>query len=258
MITTVRSRDSMFDYIVVAPARPDPVTRALIAAAQSEGIAANDGFVDGNMDGAGLFRVTQAMGKVVLAAGAIGSPHRLLLSGVGPAAELVAHGIPVVQDLPGVGQHLQDHVTCGVIHHCREPVTLASAQRIGNVLRYLVTRTGPLSSNVAEAGAFVRIRSGADRPELELLFAPTFFVDHGFGNPPGHGSTVACILLHPESTGSVSLGSADPAIAPTIVANYDGVERELDLMVQGMPSIISGHANAPTVMIAERAAELIA
>ena len=274
--------------ISVGPLRTvNPVTRALVAAAGGAGIGPNDGFREGNVDGTGLFRVTQARGarvsaatgyldpirsrpnltirgdsqvrrivfqgrratgieyvvdgratqatgKVVLAAGAIGSPHLLLLSGVGPAAQLGAHGIPVVHDLPPVGLNLQDHVACGVMHHCREAVTLAGAERIGNVLRYLVTRTGPLTSNVAEAGAFVRVRTGADRPDIELLFAPTFFVDHGFGNPGGHGYTIACILLHPESAGSVSLTSADPATPPRIVANYFGVERDLDLMLQGI------------------------
>ncbi len=109
---------------------------------------------------------------------------------------------------------------CGVMHHCREPVTLASAEGFGNLLRYLVAGTGSLTSNVGEAAAFVRLRSGADRPDMELLFAPTFFVDHGFGNPHGHGYSIASILLHPESTGSVSVASADPGTAPKIVANY--------------------------------------
>ncbi len=274
--------------ISVGPLRTvNPVTRALLAAATAEGVAGNDGFTAGRMDGAGLFRVTQARGtrvsasdgylspvrrrknltiltdsvvqrirfdgrratgieylsegrlervsgKVVLAAGAIGSPHLLLLSGVGRAVDLRTHGIAVVHDLPGVGQHLQDHLVCGVMHHCREPVTLADAERFGNVLRYVIGRTGPLTSNVAEAGAFVRLRPGADRPDMELLFAPTFFVDHGFANPPGHGYTIACVLLHPESFGAVSLASANPAAPPTIVANYYRAAGDLELMIQGV------------------------
>ena len=120
------------------------------------------------------------------------------------------------------------------MHHCREPVTLASAEGDGNLLRFLVAETGPLTSSVAEAAAFVRLRSGADRPDMELLFAPTLVVDHGFGNPPGHGYSIASILLHPESMGSVSLASADPGTAPKIVANYYWAERDLDLMVQGI------------------------
>ncbi len=179
-------------------------------------------------------RIGQASGKVVVTAGAIGSPHLLLRSGVGPAGQLRSHEIAVIEDLPGVGRHLQDHVACGVVHHCREPVTLANATGVGSVLRYLLRRNGPLSSNVAEAGAFVRIRENADRPDVELLFAPTFFVDHGFHNPPGHGYTIASILLHPESSGSVSLASADPTIAPRIVANYYDVGRDFELMVEGL------------------------
>lgn len=174
-----------------------------------------------------------ARGKVILAAGAIGSPHLLMVSGVGPAADLERHRVPVVADLPGVGGNLQDHPACGLMHHCREAVTLADAERIGSLLRYLALRRGPLTSNVAEAGAFLRLAPGAVRPDIELIFAPTFFVDHGRGNPPGHGFTVAVILLRPASRGRIRLRSADPGTKPAIEAGYLTEARDLALMEAG-------------------------
>ena len=176
----------------------------------------------------------KATGRVILAAGAIGSPHLLLRSGIGPAPLLAAHRIPVVADLPGVGKNLQDHLSIGVMYQCREPVTLAGAERIGNVLRYLIRRDGPLTSNVAEAGAFIRLGRDADRPDLELIFAPSYFVDHGLGNPPGHGFTVAAILLRPRSRGEVTLASADPLHPPVIVANYLTTGPDLELLEAGL------------------------
>ena len=175
-----------------------------------------------------------AGGRVILAAGAIGSPHLLLLSGIGPADHLNDHGIPAVCDLPGVGGNLQDHLVCGAMYHCREPATLAGANGLGSLLRYALFRRGHLTSNVAEAGAFLCLRPGADRPDVEFIFAPSFFVDHGLGNPPGHGYTVAVILLHPEARGRVSLKSADPDEPPAIRANYLSSRADLELMVAGM------------------------
>jgi choline dehydrogenase len=265
----------------------NPVTRALLDAALATGIAPNDGFEDGHLDGAGLFRVSQRRGRrcstavgyldpvrarpnlailtdarataiviesgravgiryhdgagtgheirgrVVLAAGAIGSPWLLLRSGLGPAGELERAGIRVVRDLPGVGRNLQDHLTIGTMYHCREPVTMAAAERLPHLLNYLLFGRGPLTSNIAEAGAFVRIDRDADRPDLELIFAPTFFVDHGRGNPPGHGYTIAAILQRPYSRGSVRLGPS-PDAGPTIQANYLADPHDLRRLLAGL------------------------
>ena len=120
------------------------------------------------------------------------------------------------------------------MHHCKEPVTLATAESIPNLLKYLLRGTGPLTSNVGEALAFVRTREGLAAPDMELLFAPTFFVSHGEGNPPGHGFTIGCILLRPESRGSITLKSSDPAAAPAIHANYLSSRADLDTMTAGI------------------------
>ncbi len=187
--------------------------------------------VDYQVSGRGM---VSAGGRVILAGGAIGSPHLLLLSGVGPADQLQQQGIAVVADLPGVGMNLQDHLTCGAMYHCRQRVTLAAAEGLSSLLRYALLRRGHLSSNVAEAGAFLRLRASATRPDIEFIFAPSFFVDHGRGNPPGHGFTVAVVLLHPESRGQLSLRSSDPAQAPSIRPGYLSAASDLGLMEAGM------------------------
>jgi choline dehydrogenase len=172
--------------------------------------------------------------EIVLCAGAIGSPQILMLSGVGPAADLARHGISVVADVPGVGQNLQDHLAAGVGFQCKQPVTLASAESLGNLARYLVLGRGPLTSNVAEALGFFRTREGLAAPDVELIFAPAFFVEHGAANPPGHGFTVGAILLRPESRGSVTLVSGDVRTHPAIRPNYLSKQGDVATLLAGI------------------------
>ncbi|MGE0441861.1 MAG: GMC family oxidoreductase [Gemmatimonadales bacterium] len=175
-----------------------------------------------------------ARGRVVLAAGAVGSPHLLLASGVGPAADLAPLGITVVADLPGVGANLQDHLAAGVVFRCSRPVSLAGAGGPIDVLRYLLFRSGPLTSNVAEAGAFIRVGDPAPGPTIELLFAPVFFVDHGRGNPEGHGFTIATVLLQPDSRGRITLAGADPEAPPRIAPRYLSEPGDLRRLASGL------------------------
>src|SRR5439155_2117788 len=148
--------------------------------------------------------------EVVLCGGTVNSPQLLLLSGIGPRAELERHGIPVVHELPGVGAHLEDHLTGGVLFESKRGGTLYSAESIWQLVRYLVTHKGLLTSNVAEAAAFVRSRPDVPAPDLELLFAPVLFEEEGLMPPRGHGFTIASILLQPRSSGTIRLRSNDP------------------------------------------------
>jgi choline dehydrogenase len=158
---------------------------------------------------------------VVLCGGAIGSPQLLLLSGIGPAAELEAAGVEPVHDLRGVGRNLRDHVATGILVLTGAGArSLAGADSPLNLLRWLVLRRGPLTSNVAEAAAFVRTRDGLAGPDLELVFAPVLFQDEGLTRPTEHGVTLAAVLLQPRSAGSVSLRSADPLAPPAIDPGY--------------------------------------
>lgn len=158
--------------------------------------------------------------EVILSGGAINSPQLLMLSGIGAADELRKAGIGVIADAPGVGKNLQDHLVAGVGYECTQPVTLAGAETIGNLLQFLLFRKGMLTSNVAEAGAFLRMNGDSPVPDIELIFGPTYYMNHGFDNPPGHGFTVGAILLHPKSRGSITLRSKDPLAAPAIQPQY--------------------------------------
>ncbi|MEU7001763.1 GMC family oxidoreductase N-terminal domain-containing protein [Nonomuraea sp. NPDC046570] len=172
----------------------------------------------------------RARREVILSAGAIGSPHLLMLSGVGAADELRESGIEVVHDLPAVGKNLQDHLSSGVFVACPEPITLVAAESIGNLVRYLVTRTGMLTTNVGEAVAFVRTSPEEPAPDIELVFAPGPFVDHGLSVPAGHGLTVGVILLQPESRGRIGLNGREAVVDPAYLSAPADVRR----MVAGL------------------------
>jgi choline dehydrogenase len=183
--------------------------------------------------------------EVLLCGGAINSPQILLLSGVGPADALRQLDIPVVVDLPGVGQHLEDHLSTGVLTFCKQPISLAGAESIVNLLNYMLFRRGPLTSNVAEAAAFVKTSDDLPTHDLEILFAPAFFMAHGAENPPGHGFTIGVILLRPKSHGFIALRSNDPLAPPIIQPNYLASEADLHVLVDGIKlarQIVKAHA----------------
>jgi len=158
--------------------------------------------------------------EVILCAGAVGSPHLLLLSGIGPAPELGSIGVRPVHELPGVGKGLRDHLANGILVATEGVETLYSAETVPNLVRWLVRRRGPLTSNVAEGAAFVRTTATLTAPDLELIFAPVLFEEEGLVRPSRHGFTVASVLLQPRSEGEIRLVSPDPAAAPVIDPRY--------------------------------------
>jgi choline dehydrogenase len=172
--------------------------------------------------------------EVILSGGAINSPQLLMLSGIGCAANLKAIEIPVVVDLPGVGQNLQDHLAVPVAYQCTKPISLANADTTENLLNYLVFRKGPLTSNVAEAGCFVKTKPNLSTPDLQFHFAPAYFLNHGFTRPEGHGFTLGPTLLYPQSKGSIKLHSNNPLEPPIIQPNYLANEADLQLLVEGV------------------------
>src|SRR5207245_5622637 len=109
--------------------------------------------------------------EIIVCAGAIGSPQLLMLSGIGPAQNLRSLDIPVLCDLPGVGDNLQDHPAVAVTYECTQPVSLAGAESLANLLRYLAFKTWPLTSNVGEAGGFVRTSARLPAPGLQYHFS---------------------------------------------------------------------------------------
>ncbi|MDX2007011.1 MAG: GMC family oxidoreductase N-terminal domain-containing protein [Meiothermus sp.] len=175
---------------------------------------------------------TAHAGRVVLSSGAVQSPQLLLLSGVGPADHLRRHGIPVQQALP-VGHNLWDHLALPVIYRCKQPISLDRAENLLNLAHYLLSRSGPFTSNVAEGGAFVRLMPDAPAPDLQYHFGPAFFHDHGFDRPRrGHFFTVGPVGVAPRSRGFVGLHSPDPEAAPLIQPNYLGDRGDLEFFVR--------------------------
>ncbi len=175
-------------------------------------------------------------GCVILAGGSINSPQLLMLSGIGPAAHLREHGITVVLDRAEVGANLQDHLDICTLVGSTRPVTYDKTNDLAVALRFLLRRDGIGSSNIAEAGGFVRSRFAPDaRCDLQFHFVPALLDNHGRHRLPGQGYTVHACNLRPRSRGHIRLRSADPAAPAAIHANYLGDAEGFDLkmMVEG-------------------------
>ncbi len=161
-------------------------------------------------------------GHVVLASGAFNSPQLLQLSGVGNATELAALGVDPVCDLPGVGEHLQDHLVAKIQHRCTRRVTMDGLRRWprrpGILLRWLLTRTGPAATNVWEAGALLRSSPAVDYPDLVLGFAPLAMrFDPG---APDAGYQMIMASMRAEARGTVKITSPDPRTPPALRFRY--------------------------------------
>jgi choline dehydrogenase len=174
---------------------------------------------------AGRVERVRASREVILAAGAIQSPQLLQLSGVGPGALLQELGIPVVADVAGVGENLQDHLQIRAIYKVSKPITtnddlrtLFGRMRIG--LQWLFSRTGPLAVGINQGGLFTRLMSEATTPDIQYHFA-TVSADVAGGAPhPWSGCTFSVCQLRPESRGTVRITSPDPLQAPSMRPNY--------------------------------------
>lgn len=221
-----------------APARRRPnltvvtgalVTRVLVEGGRAVGVEyrASEG---GQPDEA------RATSEVVVCAGAIGTPQLLQLSGIGPSDALRAVGIEPVVNHPAVGANLLDHLACGLLVRTRNVETLASAESLANLARWLFLGRGPLTSNLGEAVAFVRSLPALTAPDVELLLAPVLFEEEGLKQPTEHGFTLAAVLLAPRSAGTVRLASADPHEPPEIDPRYlsDPDGEDLATLLRGL------------------------
>ncbi|MDR3388046.1 MAG: choline dehydrogenase [Rudaea sp.] len=183
-------------------------------------------------------RLTRAEAReVILCGGAINSPQLLMLSGIGAADHLRQVGIRAVHHLPGVGANLQDHVDICTLQRSTKPITYDRLNDIGVALRYLTRRDGPGTSNLAEAGGFVRTSHAPDeRCDMQFHFIPALLDDHGRNRLPGYGYTAHACGLHPLSRGSIRLKSADPSAQAEIRANYlsDAAGDDLRTLIEGV------------------------
>ena len=183
-------------------------------------------------------RVTR---EVILAGGAINSPQLLMLSGIGPAAELDKHAIPVVHDLPGVGSNLQDHVGVDIVQACTKPWSLHNALswygKLAIGARWFLFRDGLGATNHYEAGAYIRSRAGVDHPDLKLAFIP-----FGLGGTENmeevsigqHAFSTHVNLMRPTSRGQLRLRSSDARVYPTLQFNYLQTPADTSTMVTGV------------------------
>jgi len=181
----------------------------------------------------------KAAGEVLLSAGALQSPQLLMLSGIGPAAQLQAHGVAVVHDLPGVGANLHDHPdVIQVVEAPRfvelfglAPATLGPM--IKAIFEWRRSRSGRLTTNFAEAGGFVRSSPDVARPDLQLHFVVAKLVDHGRKTALGLGYSCHVCLLRPDSRGSVKLASGDAMAAPLIDPAFLAERGDVERLVRG-------------------------
>ena len=208
-------------YLRPALKRPN----CTIVRAFARRIVVTDGRATGvEVSRGGTTEVIGARAEVIIAASSINSPKLLMLSGIGPAAHLAAHGIDVVADRAGVGQNLQDHLEMYIQMAATQPVSLYKYYNLlGKGLlgaQWLFTGKGLGASNQFESCAFIRSRAGVDYPDIQFHFIPIAVRYDGKAAVRGHGFQAHVGPMRSASRGSVTLRSADPTAAPKILFNY--------------------------------------
>lgn len=176
--------------------------------------------------------------EVILSAGAFQSPQLLMLSGVGPADHLRAHGVEIVADAPEVGQNLQDHLDWTALYKTQSPETIGIT--FGMVKKFFPALSayrkkgeGLFTSNLAECGGFLKTSPAEDEPDIQLHFIPALVDDHGRKKHFGAGFSCHICVLRPKSRGSVTLASNDPMAPPAIDPNFLSDEDDLRRLMKG-------------------------
>ncbi|GAB31687.1 alcohol dehydrogenase [Acetobacter pasteurianus] len=222
----------------VAPVRSRPnlhvVTGCKVVSLVTDGKEVQGVTIERN----GQFHVLRARRETILSAGAIGSPHLLMSSGIGNARELLAAGVPVVADLPEVGRNLQDHVDGLVTIRSDSASTLGfSTASLSSVvpspLQFLLKRKGWLTTNYVEAGGFASTRYAKDVPDIQFHFVPGYRSHRGRLFEWGHGFALHTCVLRPYSRGSIRL-ARDGSRNPDIDFNFLSDERDTHVLLEGV------------------------
>ena len=184
----------------------------------------------------GIKKMLRANKEVILSAGAIQSPQILQLSGVGPAKLLQEFNIPVIHDLPGVGENLQDHLQFRLIYELNQPISTNDqlSSWFGQLkmgLDWLLFRSGPLAIGINQGGLFTRVMKGSKTPDIQFHMATLSAEMAGGKVHSFSGFTMSVCQLRPESRGFVRIQSADPLIPPKMFANYLATQHDRDTSV---------------------------
>jgi choline dehydrogenase len=172
--------------------------------------------------------------EVLLAAGALGSPQLLLLSGIGPGEDLREVGVQVRHHLPGVGRNLQDHPFVTMIWEVSDQQTLYTAEQPRYLAEWALRRSGPLSSTIAEVVAFTRTRPGLPAADIQYHMGAAYFENHGADTYEGHCMVIGPVLISPKARGRVWLRSSDPTAKPRILTNSLSEPDDVASLVAGM------------------------
>jgi choline dehydrogenase len=187
----------------------------------------------------GVNHEARAAREVILAAGTVQTPQLLQLSGIGRASLLQSHGIPVVKDLPGVGENLQDHLQLRLMYKVRKPITTNDelrtvAGKLCMGIKYVFGRRGPLAIGINQGGLFTRVLPESTTPDIQFHFA-TLSADAAGGAPhPWSGCTFSVCQLRPQSRGTIHIKSTDPMQPPSIQAHYLTAEADKHCAVEGI------------------------
>ncbi|RWR05159.1 GMC family oxidoreductase [Paenirhodobacter populi] len=185
-------------------------------------------------------RTATASHEVLVTSGAVGSPKLMMLSGIGPADHIRAHGIEVVQDLPGVGQNLQDHFGIDIVAELKGHESLDKYNKLHWMLwagmEYALFREGPVTSNVVEGGAFWYADRDQMRPDLQFHFLAGAGAEAGVPSvrKGSSGITLNSYTLRPKSRGTITLRSADPRDRPVVDPNFLAEPDDLRVSVEGV------------------------
>ena len=206
------------------------VTRIIFDGSRAVGVRYRQGSIE---------KEIRANREVILSAGAIQSPQLLQLSGIGRASFLSEMGIPVVRDLPGVGENLQDHLQLRVLYKCTRPITtnddLASLWRSMKIgLQWLLWKKGPLAIGINQGGLFTRVLPESKTPDVQFHFATLSAELAGAKPHPWSGFTMSVCQLRPESRGTVRIRSTDPFEPPSMKPNYLSTELDRRYAVAGI------------------------